>query len=169
MCGINAVGAQGCSCMSTFCHSPLKIALLLHKMANGPYSLSETVYVENSCFNRQWHSKTNMDVGLFLTHMKVINKKKRRTQIYPGPGIKGLFLFLCPFFRPGRSKIGPIPKFIVFCEKVLQLIIIGKNVMKDSIQTIEKYRFFIFVPQISWLKATLNSCFSHWYEKNDII
>ena len=29
--------------MSTFCHAPLKIALLLHKMANGPYSLSETV------------------------------------------------------------------------------------------------------------------------------
>ena len=43
MCGNNAVGAQGCSCMSTFCHAPLKIALLLHKMANGPYSLSETV------------------------------------------------------------------------------------------------------------------------------
>ena len=43
MCGINAVGAQGCSCMSTFCHAPLKIALLLHKMANGPYSFSETV------------------------------------------------------------------------------------------------------------------------------
>ena len=34
MCGIDAVGAQGCSCMSTFCHAPLKIALLLHKMAN---------------------------------------------------------------------------------------------------------------------------------------
>ena len=33
-CGINAVGAQGCSCMSTLCHAPLKIALLLHKMAN---------------------------------------------------------------------------------------------------------------------------------------
>ena len=44
MCGINAVGALGCSCMSTFCHAPKKIALLLHKMANGPYSLSETVY-----------------------------------------------------------------------------------------------------------------------------
>ena len=43
ICGINVVGAQGCSCMSTFCHAPLKIALLLHKMANGPYSLSETV------------------------------------------------------------------------------------------------------------------------------
>ena len=43
MCGINAVGAQGCSCMSTFCHAPQKIALLLHKMANGPYSFSETV------------------------------------------------------------------------------------------------------------------------------
>ena len=33
-CGINAVGAQGRNCMSTFCHAPLKIALLLHKMAN---------------------------------------------------------------------------------------------------------------------------------------
>ena len=43
MCGINAVEVQGCSCMSTFCHAPLKIALLLHNMANGPYSLSETV------------------------------------------------------------------------------------------------------------------------------
>ena len=41
ICGIN--GAQGCSCMSTFCHAPLKIALLLHKMTNGPYSMSETV------------------------------------------------------------------------------------------------------------------------------
>ena len=44
MCGINAVGAQGCGCMFTFCHAPLKIALLLHKMANGPYSFSETVF-----------------------------------------------------------------------------------------------------------------------------
>ena len=78
--------------------------------------------------------------------MKVINKKKRRTQIYPGPGIKGLFLFLCPFFRPGRSKNGPIPKLIVFYEKVLKVISIGENVIKDSIQTIEKYRFFIFMP-----------------------
>ena len=42
-CGIVVVGAQGCSCMSTFCHGPLKVALLLHKMVNGPYSLSETV------------------------------------------------------------------------------------------------------------------------------
>ena len=32
--GINAVGAQRCSCLFTFCHAPLKIALLLHKMAN---------------------------------------------------------------------------------------------------------------------------------------
>ena len=32
MCGINAVGAQGCGCMSTFYHAPLKIAVLLHKM-----------------------------------------------------------------------------------------------------------------------------------------
>ena len=33
MCGINAVGAQGCSCMSTFCHTYLKMGVLLHKMA----------------------------------------------------------------------------------------------------------------------------------------
>ena len=44
MCGINAVGAQGSGCMFTFCHDPLKIALLLHKMAKVPYSFSETVY-----------------------------------------------------------------------------------------------------------------------------
>ena len=44
-CGINAVEAQGCSCMSTFCHAPLKTVLLLHKMANGPYSFSETVFL----------------------------------------------------------------------------------------------------------------------------
>ena len=43
-CSINAVGAQRCSCLFTFCHTPLKIALLLHKMASGPYSLSETVF-----------------------------------------------------------------------------------------------------------------------------
>ena len=46
ICGINVVGAQGCSCMSIFCHTPLKIARLLHKMANGPYSLSETVHLK---------------------------------------------------------------------------------------------------------------------------
>ena len=31
--GINAFGAQGCSCMSTFCHVYLKMGVLLHKMA----------------------------------------------------------------------------------------------------------------------------------------
>ena len=37
--------------MSTFCHAPLKIALLLHKMANGPYSLSETVFAVYCVFH----------------------------------------------------------------------------------------------------------------------
>ena len=37
MCGINAVGAQGCGCMFTFCHTPLKIAVLLHKMPKVPF------------------------------------------------------------------------------------------------------------------------------------
>ena len=34
MCGINAVGAQGSGCMFTLCHAPLKMAVLLHKMAS---------------------------------------------------------------------------------------------------------------------------------------
>ena len=34
MCGINTVGAQGSGCMFTLCHAPLKMALLLHKMAS---------------------------------------------------------------------------------------------------------------------------------------
>ena len=33
MCGINAVGAQGCGCIFTFCHAYLKMGVLLHKMA----------------------------------------------------------------------------------------------------------------------------------------
>ena len=32
MCGINAVGAQGCGCMFTFYHVLLKMGVLLHKM-----------------------------------------------------------------------------------------------------------------------------------------
>ena len=32
MCGINAVGAQGCGCMFTFFHAYLKMGFLLHKM-----------------------------------------------------------------------------------------------------------------------------------------
>ena len=42
-CGNNAVGAQGCGCMSTFCHAPGKIAVLLHKTANASHSFSGTV------------------------------------------------------------------------------------------------------------------------------
>ena len=45
MCGINVVGAQGSGCMFTFCHAPLKTAVLLHKMAKVPYSFSETVNI----------------------------------------------------------------------------------------------------------------------------
>ena len=33
MCGINAAGAQGCSCMFTFSHTYLKMGVLLYKMA----------------------------------------------------------------------------------------------------------------------------------------
>ena len=31
--------------MFTFCHAPLKTALLIHKMAKVPYSFSETVFI----------------------------------------------------------------------------------------------------------------------------
>ena len=34
MCGINAVGAQGSGCIITLCHAPLKMGVLLHKMAS---------------------------------------------------------------------------------------------------------------------------------------
>ena len=34
MCGIIAVGAQGCGCIFTFCHAYLKMGVLLHKMAS---------------------------------------------------------------------------------------------------------------------------------------
>ena len=34
MCGINAVGAQGSGYMFTLCHAPLKMGVLLHKMAS---------------------------------------------------------------------------------------------------------------------------------------
>ena len=34
MCDINAVGAQGSGCMFTLCHAPLKMGVLLHKMAS---------------------------------------------------------------------------------------------------------------------------------------
>ena len=44
MCGINAVGDQGCGCLSAFCHTPLKIAVLLHKTANDSHSFSGTVH-----------------------------------------------------------------------------------------------------------------------------
>ena len=47
MCGINAVGAQGCGCMFTFCHAPLKIAVLLHKMPKVPFISVLAVYLNN--------------------------------------------------------------------------------------------------------------------------
>ena len=34
MCGTNAVGAEGSGCMVTLCHAPLKMEVLLHKMAS---------------------------------------------------------------------------------------------------------------------------------------
>ena len=42
MCGINAVGAQGCGCMVRFCHASLKMAILLHKEATVRFDPSES-------------------------------------------------------------------------------------------------------------------------------
>ena len=50
ICGINVVGAQGCSCMSTFCHAPLNIALLLHKMAKECKQPLVAVYIHLGIF-----------------------------------------------------------------------------------------------------------------------
>merc|ERR1712218_545603 len=44
MCGINAVGAQGCGCMVTFCHTCLKMAILLHKEATVRFDLILAVH-----------------------------------------------------------------------------------------------------------------------------
>ena len=44
MCGINAVGAQGCGCMVTFCHASLKMAILLHKEATVRFDLILAVF-----------------------------------------------------------------------------------------------------------------------------
>ena len=37
MCGINAIGAQGCGCMFTVCHTRLKMGVLLLKMPKVPF------------------------------------------------------------------------------------------------------------------------------------
>ena len=74
ICGINVVGDQGCSCMSTFCHASLKIALLLHKMVNGPYSFSETVYFHMIClffFKVLNCFQSNPDILQFLCILQV--------------------------------------------------------------------------------------------------
>ena len=39
MCGINAAGDQGCGCIVTFCHTSLKMAILLHKEATVRFDL----------------------------------------------------------------------------------------------------------------------------------
>ena len=44
MCGINAVGAQGCGCMFTFSHAYLKMGVLPHKMAIACKRRAMTVY-----------------------------------------------------------------------------------------------------------------------------
>ena len=44
MCGINAVEAQGCGYIFTFCHAYLKVGVLLQKMAIVCNQMSIAVY-----------------------------------------------------------------------------------------------------------------------------
>ena len=52
MCGINAVEAQGCGCMFTFCHAYLKMGVLLHKMA---IVCNQKFMAVHETFNLVWH------------------------------------------------------------------------------------------------------------------
>ena len=80
-CGINAVGAQGCGCMSTFCHAPLKIALLLHKMANECKQLVVAVHKSGNpyvCVLRP-------GLEIFLKFKSFVMLHLLRHIIYQGP------------------------------------------------------------------------------------
>ena len=44
MCGIDAVEAQGCGCMFTFCHAYLKMGVLLHKEASQRFIMILAVH-----------------------------------------------------------------------------------------------------------------------------
>ena len=61
MCGINAVGAQGCGCMFTFYHASLKIAVLLHKMPKVPFVLVLAVHTYHIRQNRGLFSHGNTE------------------------------------------------------------------------------------------------------------
>ena len=67
ICGINVVGAQGCSCMSTFCHAPLKIAYLSESFDIGLLLfLSLASYQQNCIFSHKMSEpvKTKYVVGV---------------------------------------------------------------------------------------------------------
>ena len=70
MCGNNAVGAQGSGCIFTFCHAPLRIALLLHKIAKVPYSFSETV--RSGAPGKHMVGPPNFDCGPYLIGPQIL-------------------------------------------------------------------------------------------------
>ena len=76
MCGINAVGDQGCGCKFTFCHALLKIVVLLHKMPKVPFILVLAVYFINPFRPLCKNSKGNFGNWKFsiknLTHYIIL-------------------------------------------------------------------------------------------------
>ena len=53
-CVINAVGVQRCSCLFTLCQTLLKIALLLHKMAN---ECKQPLVAVGGCTQKKYFTK----------------------------------------------------------------------------------------------------------------
>ena len=83
-CGINAVGAQGCGCMLTFCHASLKMAILLHKEATVRFDLILAVYgLYMVCINRLALSMCLHAVSVYKKHLykkrlvEFVENKKR--------------------------------------------------------------------------------------------
>ena len=65
MCGIDAVEAQGCGCMFTFCHAYLKMGVLLHKMAIVCKRRAMTVKPKNETnqiLTRTLHTSSHLTV-----------------------------------------------------------------------------------------------------------
>ena len=67
--------------MFTFCHAPLKTALLLHKMAKVPYSFSETVHTYLSC--TQFHFSHRFIQVLFFNPLQSCNVSYKSKSVLP--------------------------------------------------------------------------------------
>ena len=108
MCGINAVEAQGCGCMFTFCHAYLKMGVLLHKMAIVCKRRAMTVY------RVLWVSADPVDVR------NDTHQGTRSQAICSSNFLKWIWgVILIPF-----EKTWPVKKIHNFCPIFIKL---GKN------------------------------------------